>query len=215
MKKIRFAVVMILTLSMLMGMSITSFAATSMTTTKGVTAWKESSSVDDYGEMYLIVLVSNGNSSDAIVSMNAISLNSSGKKMESSSSDIICMNSGEDYALIATFPKSAKATNYDYDLIVDNKLTGYDVQSASEFIDAKFSDDGNGNVKIYATNTSAYTIEGEAIAVFFDGDEIADFGRVVLSNSEDFVLSPGEMTTETVSTDHYYTSSTIYVTGVR
>ncbi len=215
MKKFRLAVVMILTLSMLMGMSITSFAQTPFTTSDGITVLEEWSSNDDTGHMFVFTLVRNDNAADVLVSMNAISLDASGRKMETSSSDAYCMNTGETYALIASFPNSGNATNYDYDIVVNKRINTYDVHSASECIDAKFSDDGVGNVKVYATNTSPYNLEAQAVVVFYNNDQIVDFGEVYLSNDADFLLKPGEITTEIVSTNVDYNASTIYVTGAR
>ena len=53
------------------------------------------------------------------------------------------------------------------------------------------------------------------MVVFYNNDQIVDFGEVYLSNDADFLLKPGEITTEIVSTNVDYNASTIYVTGAR
>ena len=214
MKKIKFAVVMVLILSMHMGS--TAFAATATGgSAKGVTTLEEWSSVDDYGHMFVFVKIRNDNNVNCSVYMNAVSLNSSGTKIEEVSSSAVYMVPGETYALVASFEKSAKATNYDYELVVDKSLDVNDYIPAGDCINASFADDGKGTVDIYASNSSAYTIEAEAIVVFYMKDQVVDFGAVALTNDSDLLLSPGEKTTEYISTDVSYDASELLCTAIR
>ena len=211
MKKIRLAIVMILTLSMVFGS--TAFAAPNPKAVKSVTPYEEYSSFDINGNMFLIVLVRNDSMYDRAVYMDASSYTSSGKKLETVSSDLIVFGSGESYGLVATFTKkSDSATNYDYNLIVDTAVENYLYQPCTEFIDAKFSDDGNGTVTVYATNKSTnYTVETQAIVLFYYDDQLVDFVEMYLSNDSDCLLSPGEKTTEKGSTSEKYNASEILI----
>ena len=78
MKKIRLALVMLMTLTMIMGSTIIVSADGAK---KGITPVTEWSSVDENGNMFVFVMVRNDNSSDRIVSMNASSYKASGKKI--------------------------------------------------------------------------------------------------------------------------------------
>ncbi len=213
MRRIRFAIVMVLVISMLI--CPTSFAAGK--TTKGVTAVKELSSNDVDDNMYLIVEVENLNGVDCLVSMDAYATTKNGNIIETVSTETIYLDAGGSYALVASFedPASSKAYGYDYDLIVDTDLSDYDLESATKCIDAKFSDDAKGTVTIYATNTSKYTIEGEAIVIYYKKGNIADFERVILTNETDGLLYPGDTIKESVYTRNDYDESTMYITAVR
>ena len=131
--------------------------------------------------------------------MDAYATNSSGTVLEKSTSETIFLEAGETYALVSTFKKatSSKATNYDYDLVVDTDASSYDVKGASNCIDAKFSDDGKGNVTVTAKNTSKYTVEAEAIVIWYDeDDQIVDFERLYLADDVDNELFPGAKTSQ-------------------
>ncbi len=212
MKKIRLVLVMLLTFTMIMGSTLIVSADGAK---KGITPISEWSSVDSNGKMFVFVLVRNDNSSDRFVSMNASSYNASGKKIESAGSETIYLGAGDTYALVASFDSSTNATNYDYDLIVDNDINSYNLANGASCLDAKFSDDGKGKVEVYATNTSPYTVTAQAMVVFYQDDSIVDFEEVCLSNDSDLMLYPGEATIEYVYTEYAYNASTIYVTGVR
>ncbi len=214
MKKIRLAIIMFLTLSLLM--STTAFAATASSgSTKGVTVLEEVSSVDDFGDMYVFVKVRNDNNVNCAVYMNALALKSSGKTIEEASSSTIYMVPGETYALVAAFKNAADATNYDYDLVVDKRLDINDYTPAGDCINASFADNGKGTVDIYASNSSAYTIEADAMIIFYKDNQPVDFVEVCLTNDSDGLLSPGEKTTATVGTTASYDSSLLLCTGIR
>ena len=212
MKKIRLALVMLMTLTMIMGSTIIVSADGAK---KGITPVTEWSSVDENGNMFVFVMVRNDNSSDRIVSMNASSYNASGKKIESASSETIYLGAGETYALVSTFDKSGNATNYDYDLIVDNDISSYNLSNGTPCLDAKFSDDGKGTVTVYATNTSPYTVTAQAMVIYYQDNSVVDFQEICLSNDSDLQLYPGEATTEYVYSEYVYDASTILVTGIR
>lgn len=215
MKKFRLAIILVLVLSMVMG--TTAFAASSGKSRNGITAYEEYSSVDIFGNMFLIVMVRNDNSVNCAVSMNASSTTSDGKKIETVSSETVYLEPGAEYALVAPFTTaaSAAAPNYDYDLVVDSNLSSFDAIPCTDFIDGKFSDDGKGSVKVYATNTSPYTVQAQAIVVFYKNDKIVDFQEMYLSNDSDLMLYPGEMTTETTGTTESYDASELLINAIR
>lgn len=214
MKKIRLAIIMILTLSMLF--SSTVFATSPSKAVKGVTPYDEFSSFGIDGNMFLIVLVRNDSMYDCAVYMQASSFTPKGKKLETVKSSLILLGSGDSYALVAPFTKASNsATNYDYNLIVDKDMDNYLDQPCTELLDAKFSDDGNGTVTVYGTNKSSiYTIEAMAIVLFYEDDKMVDFSEMYLSNDTDLLLSPGEMTTEKGVTTYSYDASEILINAV-
>ncbi len=191
MKRIRLGIVMILVVSMLMGMSITSFAVGG--SKGGITVLQEYSA-NFQGMMCVLVEVRNDNNVAAAVSMNATSYDANGKKMQTDFTDnTVYLDPGEYYMLVSVFNNSANATNYDYDLQVNTKLKSSDLAPAGSCIDSKGSRDGN-TVKVYGTNKSADIIEGHTMVVFYNGGTIVDFQEGYLSNNDDLVLYPGEAT---------------------
>lgn len=212
MKKIRAGIMIILVASMLMGMSIISSAAGSK---DGITVVKEYSA-NFSNVMCLLVEVKNDNSVNAAVSMNAISIDANGRKMETDSTDdIIFMEPGEYYMLVSVFPNSASATNYDYDLLVNRRLNSFDFAPAGNCVDAKATLNNDGSVTVYGTNICPDTIEARAIVVYYSGGVIVDFQEGYLSNDYDLLLSPGEATEETFYTNAAYDSFEFFVTGIR
>ena len=213
MKRIRFAIAMILTLSMLFG--TTSFAQSG--STNGITVIREMSSVDINGRMFLIVEVRNDNDVDCSVYVDARSTASDGTVIGRAYSDEVYIEANGYYALVVSFsdPASAQATNYNYDLIVDSDISPYNVTSAVDCLDAHFSPVSDNDIEIYATNISPYTIRAEAIVIFYDGDEIVDFTEVALSQDPDFYMFPGEVTTEIIHTDMVYDSCGMHITATK
>ena len=211
-KRLKLVAVLVIALTVFMGMSLTVFADGS----KGGIKVRSEYSANFYGVMCVLVEVENTNPFDTSVTMNAISMNANGKKIESdAANDILFMNPGDVYMLVAVLPNSAKATNYDYDLIVDTKHDFYDPVAAGDDVDAKASDDGRGNVTIYATNKASSVVEARGMVVFYNKGTIVDFQEAYLSNDADCLMSPGESTTETVCTDAAYDSIALYVTAVK
>ncbi len=212
MKKRKLALIMVLVLTLMMGLSVNTFATGSKS---GVQVVSEYSS-NYHGVMVLFVEVMNGNNRDVGVMLNAVATDANGKVLEyDSSNEMILMSPGECYMLTAVFPNSAKATNYDYELMVDKTIDAYDVHAAGQYIDARASYDGSGAVQVYATNTSPYKIEGRAMVVYYYQGVIADYQELYLSNNADLMLSPGEITTEYVYTDMAFDSVELFATGVR
>ncbi len=214
MKRIRFAIVMILTLSILFG--TTSFAEGG--SKDGISVLRQMSSVDVNGKMFVIVEVRNDNDVDSLVYMNAWSLAEDGTVIESALSQEIYIEAGSYYALVASFnnPASAKdATNYDYELKVNNNIDPYYVTSAMDCLDAHFSTADFDDIEIYATNISPYTIQAQAMLVFYNDDEIVDFEEVYLSHDPDNYMYPGEVTTEIIHTDYVYDSCCMHMTAVK
>ncbi len=212
MKKTKLAIVMILMLSMLF--STTAFAAGGENG-HGVAAWKESTYSDDQGNMTLVVFVRNDNGVDCTVSMDAYLYGADGSEIETTTSDTAYLQAGESYALVARFGSTDNADSYDFDLIVNPRISSYDVQSANDCIDVTFSDNSSGTVKVNASNTSSEIVEAKAIVLFLKDDQVVDYGEVYLSSDNDYLLSPGEETEEVVRTNYAYDSSTMFSTAVR
>ncbi|SFP93358.1 hypothetical protein SAMN04487928_11268 [Butyrivibrio proteoclasticus] len=212
MKKIRVSLAIMLVATMLIGVYTTAFASGSV---DGIVVGKEYSATFDDGNMYLLVEVTNTNSVDTAVSMDAISIDASGKVMETNAEDdVFILAPGEIYMLVGVFPNSASATNYDYDLFVNRKLGEYGVKAAGSSLDAKAYDAGNGNVEVYVTNTSSETVSGSAVVVYYYKNEIVDFAESYLGNTGDY-LKAGEKTTAYFHTNQVYDSFSYYIAGMK
>lgn len=212
MKRIRVSLAIMLVATMLIGVYTTAFASGSV---GGIVVGKEYSATFDDGYMYLLVEVTNTNSVDTAVSMDAISIDASGNAMETNAEDdVFILAPGDIYMLVGVFPNSASATNYDYDLFVNSKLGAYGVKAAGNDLDTKGYDAGNGNVEIYVTNTSSEAVSGEAVVVYYYKGQIVDFGESGLYNTGG-ALKPGETMTAKFYTKQAYDSFEYYVAGMK
>lgn len=218
MRKFKTVTAMVLTLSMLFGN--TAMAATNnadgSNDVGGITVREEYCYFTDSNNEVLLALVSNDSDTNHSVSMDAWTLDANGNTVEKFASYPIYMAPGEIFPLYMVFHNSQGTTNYDYKLVVDDPRDDNDMVPMGQWLDGSFAQEEDNDIRIVVNNTSPYDLdESRAMVMYYDDGELVDFEDIVITNRYEGYMVPGESVTEYSSSDYYFNSVGVYITGQR